>query len=177
MQVLLDSFAFIDFFVLACLAPVVAQGACLLVDEFKFHHARGLGLWERYGHPLDTLSVLVCFLVPTLFSFGGTASWIYVALCAFSCVFVTKDEGVHTQECGAAEHRLHALLFVLHPLVFTGFGLLWAFRPALVMPLAVGQVGLLVVVMAYQLLFWVILGKGRWPSRTEGVEASRAWPS
>lgn len=161
-----------DVFVLACLAPVGVQGVLLLVDEFLFHHVRGLGRWERYGHPLDTLTTAACFVVPALWPFGGSALWGYVALCAFSCVFVTKDEGVHTRECGAMEHRLHALLFVVHPLVFLGFGLLWALRPELVRPLAWGQMGLMAAVFAYQVLFWVILGKGRWPSRADAREAS-----
>ena len=160
-----------DLFLLACLAPVAVQGALLLVDEFAFHHARGLGRWERYGHPLDTLSTLCCFLAPALFPFRGAAPWVYAALCVFSCAFVTKDEGVHANQCGAMEHRLHALLFVVHPIVFFGFGLLWAFRPLAVVPLAWGQITLMAIVFAYQVLFWVILGKGRWPSRDAALEA------
>ena len=150
-----------------CLAPVAVQGALMVVDEFYFHHKRGLGLWERRGHPLDTLSVLACFVVPAVFPFGLRAGLGYAALCLFSSAFVTKDEWVHAEQCDPAEQWLHALLFVVHPLVFVGFGFLWFARPDIVGGLLMGQIALMGVVLTYQVLFWVVLGKGRWP-RTVG---------
>jgi len=48
-----------------------------------------------------------------------------VGLATFSCLFVTKDEGVHLSHCRMAEQRLHAVLFTLHPLVLASVGLLW----------------------------------------------------
>jgi hypothetical protein len=42
--------------------PFVAQGLAIAVDEFYFHRKRGLPRWERVGHPVDTFSVLLCFL-------------------------------------------------------------------------------------------------------------------
>jgi hypothetical protein len=40
------------------------------------------------------------------------------------CV-ITKDELVHARSCAPLESWLHAVLFVLHPLVFLAFGLIW----------------------------------------------------
>jgi hypothetical protein len=87
----------------------------MFVDEFYFHEKRGLKLWEKVGHPLDTLTVLISY---TYLIWGGNDLTIYVALSAFSCLFITKDEFVHAQVSPAAEHWLHALLFVLHPICF-----------------------------------------------------------
>ncbi len=42
------------------LAPLAVQGIAMAVDELHFHRRRGLGRWERLGHPLDTLTVLAC---------------------------------------------------------------------------------------------------------------------
>src|ERR1051325_4243964 len=107
------------------LIPFVAQIACMLFDEFYFHWRRSLPRWERLGHPLDTLTVLLCwgvilFLPPT----RGAVS-LYAALAVFSCLFVTKDEWVHKEYCPAGEHWLHALLFVLHPLLMISAALIW----------------------------------------------------
>ena len=101
------------------------QGAAMVVDEFYFHRRRGLPLWEKFGHPLDTFSVLVCY--GFLFSTRPSESflWIYVGLCIFSCLLITKDEFVHTERCSAGENWLHAVLFVLHPVAFLVAALVW----------------------------------------------------
>jgi len=109
------------------LAPVVLQVLAMLLDEFVFHRARGLPRWERIGHPLDTLSAALCYgwlvFVPPS---APHALGVYVALCAFSCLLITKDEFVHARLCQPLEAWLHSLLFVLHPLVFLAFGLIWS---------------------------------------------------
>src|SRR5262245_46335781 len=46
-------------------------------------------------------------------------------LSVFSCLFVTKDEPVHSKHCRPNEQWLHAMLFSLHPLVLLSGGLLW----------------------------------------------------
>jgi hypothetical protein len=135
------------------LVPVVLQMLAMFVDEFVFHRARGLPRWERIGHPLDTLSAALCYgwlvLVPlsTPYALG-----VYVGLCAFSCLFITKDEFVHARLCQPLEAWLHAVLFVLHPLVFLAFGLIWAsgqgawlLQTELLLTLGFG---------AYQLSYW-----------------------
>jgi 2-polyprenyl-6-hydroxyphenyl methylase/3-demethylubiquinone-9 3-methyltransferase len=40
-------------------------------------------------------------------------------------LFVTKDEPAHSKYCSSGEHWLHAMLFILHPLVLLSAGLLW----------------------------------------------------
>jgi hypothetical protein len=105
--------------------PFLLQMICMGVDEIRFHRRRGLPRWERLGHPLDTLTVLACFVwlltaQPSAFSLG-----VYVSLSVFSCLFVTKDEPTHGKYCSSGEHWLHAILFILHPLVLLSAGLLW----------------------------------------------------
>jgi hypothetical protein len=82
---------------LILLTPFTLQMICMAVDEIHFHRRRGLPRWERLGHPLDTLTVLACFVwlltaAPSAFSLS-----VYVGLSAFSCLFVTKDEPTHSK--------------------------------------------------------------------------------
>lgn len=107
------------------LLPFVVQMLCMAVDELHFHRQRCLPRWERWGHPLDTLMVLVCFGWLLLTPPSTQALGIYVGLCICSCLLVTKDEMVHHDHCSAAEHWLHAVLFIIHPLALLSAGLLW----------------------------------------------------
>src|SRR4051812_20695940 len=88
------------------------QGAVLGTDEFRFHRARGLPRWERWGHPLDTLSLLLCLAVALLPPPRGPWTGVYLGLAIVSCLTVTKDEWVHAQVCPPVEHWLHAVLFL-----------------------------------------------------------------
>ena len=135
------------------LLPAGLQMLAMFADEFVFHRRRGLPRWERLGHPLDTLTAALCYgwlvLNPAPTSF---ALQVYLGLCAFSCLFITKDEFVHARLCEPMETWLHAVLFVLHPLVFLGFGGLWYLgsQPWLITAELVLTLGLLV----HQLIYW-----------------------
>jgi hypothetical protein len=106
-------------------APFVLQMLFMAADEFHFHRKRGLPRWERIGHPLDTLTVVLCLFWIFCAQPDRHTVPVYVALAAFSSVFVTKDESVHQRHCSAAEHWIHAILFLLHPLVLACAALLW----------------------------------------------------
>lgn len=108
--------------------PFGLQGLAIFIDEFYFHHKRGLPRWEKIGHPLDTLSVGLCFGYLLGIPFSISAALGFVALATFSCVFVTKDEWVHKEHCSANELWLHSLLFVLHPVVLILAGFVWYLR-------------------------------------------------
>ena len=107
------------------LLPVFLQGLALVFDEFYFHHKRGLPRWECWGHPLDTIVTLSALSLPLFLEFTESNLLIYAFCALFSCLFVTKDEWVHAQHCGGSENWLHAILFLMHPLVFVSFGYLW----------------------------------------------------
>ena len=98
------------------------------IDE-KLHHQRGLTLWERLGHPLDTLTVFVTLSYIVINDYTEQGQMIYIMLSIFSCLFITKDEFIHTEVCSAFEHWLHAVLFILHPMIFLCAGILWKYRP------------------------------------------------
>jgi hypothetical protein len=135
------------------LAPAVLQAIAMLVDEGWFHRRRGLPRWERIGHPVDTASAALCYGWLLLRRPGEPhALAVYVALAVASCLLVTKDEFVHAGRCAPGEHWLHALLFVLHPVVFLAFGALWWWGapPAL---FAV-QLALALAFMIYQIAYW-----------------------
>ena len=143
------------------LLPAGLQAMAMLVDEGYFHHRRGLPRWERLGHPLDTLTAAACyaFLVFVRPS-EPYALYIYAALAGFSCLFITKDEFVHAKLCGPLESWLHAVLFVLHPIVFLAFGVIW-WSGAYDLVLR-GELALTFAFLGYQLVYWSFL----WSPRT-----------
>ena len=103
---------------------LILQGLLVSVDEFVFHHRRGLPTWEKVGHPLDTLTYFVCLLFLRMPTTDSNLN-IYLGLVLFSSVFITKDEFVHKPICTAQEQWLHSLLFILHPIVLLAFGFVW----------------------------------------------------
>ena len=84
----------------ACIVAIALQAIAMLADEWWFHRRRELPRWERIGHPLDTLSIVLCLgwllLVPPA---AASALPVYVTLAIASTLFVTKDEGVHAKLC------------------------------------------------------------------------------
>jgi hypothetical protein len=105
--------------------PLLLQGLLMLIDEFYFHRRRGLGAWERIGHPLDTLSFLAPIGVAAFLPLSGQSQFAFIAFSAFSSLLITKDEFVHSRECEPVENWLHAMLFVLHPTCLFSVFLLW----------------------------------------------------
>lgn len=97
----------------------------MVLDELHFHRTRGLGRWERIGHPLDTLTVLSCVGWTLVATPTRTGAAVFAVLALVSCLFVTKDEFVHARRCTAGEHWLHAVLFLVHPIILVSVGLLW----------------------------------------------------
>ncbi len=137
------------------IVPVALQGAAMVVDEGFFHRRRGLPRWERLGHPLDTLTIIVClgWLVTTP-SHDEFSLSIYGVLAVFSTLFVTKDEGVHAKLCTAGEHWLHSILFVLHPVVLAAFAWLWWTGHSSFLIL---QLVATIAFLGYQFIYWNLL--------------------
>jgi 2-polyprenyl-6-hydroxyphenyl methylase/3-demethylubiquinone-9 3-methyltransferase len=79
---------------------------------------------------------------------------VYGALAVFSTLFVTKDEPVHARLCGPGEHWLHAVLFVLHPIVLAAFALLWWQGERALLAI---QLGVVVAFGAYQAIYWNVV--------------------
>ncbi len=141
----------------ACFVAIGLQALAMIVDEAYFHHRRDLPRWERLGHPLDTLTIVMCLVWLLL---GGDMH-VYVALAIGSTLFVTKDEWVHAKHCSGGEHWLHAVLFALHPIVLAAFGYLaWRGETALL----AGQLAITCAFMTYQIVYWNVLRDRR--SRT-----------
>ncbi len=155
-------------------APFVVQAVSITLDEYVFHIKRGLPKWERIGHPLDTLSVLSCFLFVFFFPYSETHFKWYIGIAIFSCILITKDEFVHKHHCPASEQWLHALLFVNHPIMLAALAFMWpvlsaetlpswvpaffnhkqAFYPFLLM-----QIGTISFFLLYQVIYWNFIWK------------------
>ena len=146
--------------VLVILGPLFLQSNLMVWDEFYFHQRRGLGPWERWGHPLDTLTVILPLSLVWFVSWQPIHVVIYAGLAFFSCLFVTKDEFVHHRLCEPKEQWLHALLFVMHPVVFLALAVFWFFRDQLaaqnswVWGLAALWSATLVGFLIYQVVYW-----------------------
>jgi len=76
---------------LLILVPFVIQALAIGFDEYYFHIKRGLPLWERIGHPIDTLSVAFCLFFVLFIPYSDTTLKWYIGLCVFSCLMVTKS--------------------------------------------------------------------------------------
>lgn len=131
--------------------PFILQGILMGVDE-KIHMDRGLGRWERLGHPLDTLTVLIPMSFIAFYPHTDSNLTAFIVMAVFSCLFITKDEFVHSKECSPFENWLHAVLFVLHPILFLSAAMLWKedsdfirYQPIMIF-----------VFMIYQILRWSI---------------------
>jgi 2-polyprenyl-6-hydroxyphenyl methylase/3-demethylubiquinone-9 3-methyltransferase len=140
----------------AAVAPIVLQAIAMLVDEGRFHRRRGLPRWERIGHPLDTLTIAVClgWLIAMPRS-APAALPVYVGLAIFSTLFVTKDELVHARLCSGGEQWLHALLFVLHPIVLAAFAAIWWSGANTIV--LVGQLTVTLAFTVYQIVYWNVI--------------------
>ncbi len=132
----------------------------MFVDEFYFHHKRGLPLWERLGHPIDTISVALCYGIILALPPTQENLLLYGGLCLFSCALITKDEFVHQQHCAGGESWLHSILFILHPLVFIVAGLIWYdhgmavdSNPNLWLSLR-ALMGSTILFLVYQIVYW-----------------------
>lgn len=135
------------------LIPSLVQALAMLVDECVFHRRRGLGAWERLGHPIDALIVAACYA--WLLANGEpteTALTVYILLASISCILITRDEFTHARSCEPLEHWLHAVLFVLHPIAFLAFGVIWWHQRGTGWIAA--QLGLTLAFAAYQFLYW-----------------------
>jgi len=107
------------------LLPFALQGVAMGVDEFRFHRKRTVPRWEWLGHGVDTALFLVCLACPLLLAPVASNLRLCAALAVLSCLVITKDEFIHQRLCSGGEHWLHALLFLLHPVVLGATGWLW----------------------------------------------------
>ncbi len=137
--------------------PFLIQAPLIIFDEWVFHRKRGLPRWERIGHPLDTLSVVICLAMPAFVPYSPTLLKVYIVLAILSCLMVTKDEWVHKHHCPAAEHWVHALLFLNHPILMTAGAFLWASQLPLAALFLQGQMLFAFLFMLYQGIYWNVV--------------------
>lgn len=134
--------------------PFILQAVLMGIDEFYCHRRRPMRYWERVGHPLDTLTFIICL---TYLFFAGRSDFtliIYAGLGIFSCLFITKDEWEHRELTTGFENWLHSLLFILHPVVLISAAALWTVN--LMLPILLSIIAA-TLFMLYQALYWNLL--------------------
>ena len=135
------------------LIPFLLQASFILIDELYFHPRREVSRWERLGHLLDTFTVFICFLLTVIFPYSRTSLVGFLGVSIFSCLFVTKDEWIHSQKCTGTEMWLHSILFLVHPLVLISAALVWA-GPEKYHWILKAQLMVLVFASIYQARMW-----------------------
>jgi hypothetical protein len=139
------------------LIPFLLQGMIMGIDEFIFHRKRGLPPWERVGHPVDTFFFAGCLIFACVASPEMPMIKVYAALAVLSCLMITKDEFVHTEVCSKPESWLHAILFILHPIVLIEAWAIWAGAgpvPSFGRSVLLGECLLVCSFLAYQIIYW-----------------------
>lgn len=143
----------------------------MIFDEFFFHRKRGLPKWERIGHPIDTTFMLFCFFSIIYLPMTKSNIILYFCLSVISCFMIIKDEFVHLKYCGKFEQFLHALLFILHPVILVILFLSWPsftrtsinyledFKSPLLKIVIYFQFISAILFLLYQILFWNFIFK------------------
>ena len=133
---------------------MTVHGIFMSFDEFFFHRRRTLRKWERWGHPVDTGFFAVCVAWLWLAPATEQTLYVYVILSVVSSMVIVKDEREHLLLCEPMEQFLHALLFVLHPVILGTLGVLKWLSPndsQLILP------SFLLMVIGfgfYQVIYW-----------------------
>lgn len=136
--------------------PFFIQAVLIFIDEFYFHHRRGLPKWERIGHPLDTATILLVVIWTLITDFTSLHLKIFIFLALVSLFFITKDEFVHKDVCPKVEMWLHALLFINHPILLTSAAFMWKEGHTLFLST---QAIFITLFLSYQIIYWNVLWK------------------
>jgi hypothetical protein len=140
--------------------PFCLQALVMTFDEFYFHLKRGLPVWERVGHPLDTLLFLSSILFIQLVPYSAIHLKEYVAIALISSFFITKDEFVHFKNCPPGELWMHSLLFVLHPITLLANAMIWILNaPSFWHSFLIFQTASITLFLLYQFIYWNFLWK------------------
>jgi hypothetical protein len=161
------------------ISPFILQAVLTFFDEFYYHRKRGLPLWEKIGHPLDTITILVCYAFVITQPASAQNLQILFGLGIFSCIFITKDEFVHAEECLPGEQWLHSALFILHPITLIALLVYWDF-PAedtyisfsdhkFFQQFIKAQFILISIFLSYQILYWSLLWKKLSPEKPKST--------
>jgi 2-polyprenyl-6-hydroxyphenyl methylase/3-demethylubiquinone-9 3-methyltransferase len=164
------------------LLPFGLQGLAMGFDEFGFHRRRIVPRWESWGHALDTLAFLACLSLPLLHAPTPANLRLFAWMAVASCLLITKDEFVHQRLCSGGEHWLHAVLFILHPLVLFATALTWislgsaarAWSQDAALPGAAWLLVLQVALVSGFLIFQIVQGFRRRPPEANGPEINNA---
>ncbi|WP_285570474.1 bifunctional 2-polyprenyl-6-hydroxyphenol methylase/3-demethylubiquinol 3-O-methyltransferase UbiG [Geothrix limicola] len=121
---------------------------------------------------LDSLVFLACLVLPVLVAPTPSNIRLFSGMAVCSCLLITKDEFIHQRLCSGGEHWLHAVLFILHPIVLLATAMLWidlgsaALSQTFPRPLAAWllqlQAALVFGFLVYQIAEWF------WRARWEG---------
>lgn len=132
------------------LAAATVQAILMVFDEFFFHWKRILPRWERIGHPVDSISLLLPIGIAAFGAKTSASEIAFTVLAVLSCICITKDEWVHQAHSSAGENWVHSALFILHPVILIASYMIWE-QGSFLLQMFFASI---FVFMLYQTFFW-----------------------
>lgn len=109
---------------LTLLFLMILHVALLNVDEYYFHRKRQLCRLEVYSLLIDGALYLIPLGIAIFAPISDSWKLLYIAFATLSCLSVAKNEWFY-HHIEKKERTLHALLYLLHPILLYSFYLSW----------------------------------------------------
>ena len=146
-------------------------------DELVFHRKRGLHPTARWGHPTDLLLLAACAAYTLIVPYGDLTKIPFGILALFALISPLKDERLHAGKTDGSEQLVHAIRYMLQPLVIIMLGGLWPFLlgvnfmvgmmlpfdPESLRPVFGGFAFACVALAIFQFTYWMVLRKDAAP--------------
>ncbi len=100
--------------------------ACLFgYDEYFLKRKRELSQAEINSGILDGILFLFVVSLTIFTTFSESLGYIYIGFSGLSCISIVKNEFFYPKDIERVERIVHALLYVLHPLILYCFYASW----------------------------------------------------
>lgn len=106
------------------LSMMVIQVILFNVDEYYFHRKRGLVKQEVISAIVDGALYLIPLLIAIFLPFNSLWQKLYIGFAMISCLSIAKNECFYPS-LTAPERVVHALLYILHPVMLYTFYISW----------------------------------------------------
>jgi hypothetical protein len=95
-------------------------------DEYALKRKRSLSQSEINSALIDGFLFLSIVALTIFTNFSSTLSYVYIGLAVLSCASIIKNEFFYPDTIKREERVVHALMYVLHPLILYCFYTSWS---------------------------------------------------
>lgn len=103
----------------------IIHGSLLLYDEYVIHKERGLTKREITGGIIDGFLYIATIAVTIFTSYSEQLAFLYISLATLSCLSIVFHELYYPDKIRKTERIIHALLYIIHPLILFAFYESW----------------------------------------------------